>query len=56
MKISEIPTPAVIVMIDAMQKNIKKMSETANKYGVKLRPHIKSHKISQIAHSFQSKE
>ncbi|MFZ7102968.1 MAG: alanine racemase [Peptococcaceae bacterium] len=49
MEIYEIETPALLLDKQILLKNIKDMAEMAEKYGVKLRPHIKAHKCSQIA-------
>jgi D-serine deaminase-like pyridoxal phosphate-dependent protein len=45
--INELPTPAVVLDIDAMQQNIAAMS--AIHPGRRLRPHVKAHKCSGIA-------
>ena len=45
----EIDTPAVIVDSDKLQRNISAMAQFARKHGVKLRPHIKTHKMVEIA-------
>lgn len=42
-------TPSIIVDEDKVRKNIKKMAEIAKKRGVRLRPHVKTHKIPKIA-------
>ena len=49
MKISEIDTPALVIDLDVLEKNIKKMSRTCERYNVKLRPHAKTHKSVDIA-------
>ncbi|WP_029423055.1 alanine racemase [Alicyclobacillus macrosporangiidus] len=49
MHISELPTPAVLVDVDILRKNIEFMAATAKKAGVKLRPHIKTHKMKNVA-------
>lgn len=46
----ELDTPALIVDLDVMQQNIKQMQEKANKFGVNLRPHTKTHRTPAIAH------
>ena len=43
-------TPALIIEESRMQRNINRMSEMAGLAGVKLRPHIKTHKMPEIAH------
>ena len=47
--IDEIDTPALIVDLDAFERNVKKMAEFAAKNGVRLRPHAKTHKSAAIA-------
>jgi D-serine deaminase-like pyridoxal phosphate-dependent protein len=49
MKKSELPTPAVVIDVDILQKNIQIMADTARKAEIKLRPHIKTHKMPVIA-------
>ncbi|HIC87930.1 MAG TPA: alanine racemase, partial [Anaerolineae bacterium] len=46
----EIPTPALVVDLDKLHRNIDEMAERARKAGIKLRPHIKTHKTPIIAH------
>lgn len=45
----EIDTPAVIVDLDVMERNIRRMAELAAGRGIALRPHIKTHKSVWIA-------
>ena len=47
--IEELPTPSVIVDIDKMEHNINSWQAEVDKYGTALRPHIKTHKIPEIA-------
>jgi len=49
MRKHEIPTPALIVDLDKLHRNIDDMAERARKAGVGMRPHIKSHKTPIIA-------
>jgi len=42
-------TPALIVDVEALDRNIAVMAEMAMKAGVKLRPHAKTHKSVEIA-------
>ena len=44
-----IPTPAVVVELDQVTENLKKMIEETEKYGIFVRPHIKPHKSSYFA-------
>jgi D-serine deaminase-like pyridoxal phosphate-dependent protein len=45
----ELDTPAVYVDLDALEHNIATMQEQSRRWGVKLRPHTKTHKIPEIA-------
>jgi D-serine deaminase-like pyridoxal phosphate-dependent protein len=47
--LSEIPTPALIVDVPAMQRNIARMAEYFANRPCKLRPHFKAHKTPEIA-------
>src|SRR5271154_448603 len=49
MRRSDIPTPALLVDIDILDRNIAAMRESAAGVGVKLRPHVKSHKCVEVA-------
>ena len=42
-------TPSLLINEEKMRRNIVKMEEICKKYGVALRPHTKTHKISDIA-------
>jgi D-serine deaminase-like pyridoxal phosphate-dependent protein len=47
--IKKLDTPAVIVDLDIVEKNINAMSEVVKKAGIKHRPHIKTHKSTFLA-------
>jgi len=49
MKIDELPTPALIIDLDAVERNIAKMQEFVRSRGCEIRPHAKSHKSPFIA-------
>lgn len=49
MKIQDLDTPALIIDLDKLEFNIRDMADFARQQGVKLRPHLKSHKIPEIA-------
>ena len=44
MPMGEIDTPALIVVLDAFERNLRTMADFVAKAGVKLRPHAKTHK------------
>ena len=47
--IAEIETPALIVDLDVLDRNIAKMAEVARASRVRVRPHAKTHKSTAIA-------
>ncbi len=46
--IEALQTPAVLVDLDVLERNISRMADCARAAGVKLRPHAKTHKIPEI--------
>lgn len=49
MKKNEIPTPALVVDLPAMNRNIERMAKFCASGGALLRPHFKAHKTPEIA-------
>ena len=49
MKIAELKTPAFLVDLAKLKTNIHRMQERARRHGVRLRPHVKTHKTAEIA-------
>ncbi len=47
--IHDIETPAVIIDVDRADANIARAQADADKHGLKLRPHIKTHKLPYFA-------
>ncbi len=47
--INEIDTPGLLIDLDRVEKNLQQMQQKADQYGVTLRPHIKTHKIPELA-------
>ena len=45
----DLDTPALYVDLDALERNIARMQEQCRAWGVALRPHVKTHKIAEIA-------
>src|SRR5581483_9702138 len=45
----DLPTPALILDLDAFERNLKKMADYAASRGKQLRPHAKTHKCVAIA-------
>jgi 3-hydroxy-D-aspartate aldolase len=47
--IAEVETPALVIDLNALDRNIAKMAEFARVSGVRVRPHAKTHKSAAIA-------
>jgi D-serine deaminase-like pyridoxal phosphate-dependent protein len=47
--INDIPTPALILDVPTMERNIRRMAEFFAEGPTKLRPHFKAHKTPEIA-------
>ncbi|HEY6157123.1 MAG TPA: alanine racemase [Gemmatimonadales bacterium] len=45
----DLDTPALYVDLDALERNIARMQQQCRAWGVGLRPHVKTHKIPEIA-------
>lgn len=48
-RLSDLPTPALLVDLDRLDDNIRRMARRAAVLGVALRPHVKTHKCVEIA-------
>jgi 3-hydroxy-D-aspartate aldolase len=49
MAIEEIDTPALVIDLDALERNLRRMADFAARAGIRLRPHAKTHKSPDIA-------
>ena len=47
--IDQIDTPALVLELDAFERNMKRLQNAVSSAGVRLRPHAKSHKCPEIA-------
>ena len=47
--VANIDTPALVIDLDAMERNLRRMQAFANQHGVRLRPHAKMHKSGALA-------
>ena len=47
--IYDLDTPATLIDLDRLERNIREWQAVADRHGVKFRPHIKTHKIPEIA-------
>jgi len=48
MYVSEIDTPALIVDLDILERNLRRVADYAREHGLRLRPHTKTHKSTRI--------
>jgi D-threonine aldolase len=49
MRLAEVDTPALLIDLDAFERNLERMAAFARKAGVRVRPHAKTHKSPDIA-------
>lgn len=48
-KVNAIPTPAVTIELDILARNVRRVQDLLEACGLKVRPHVKTHKIPAIA-------
>ena len=48
MRIAEIDTPALLVDLDVMEANLRRVADYSQSHGLRLRPHTKTHKSPRI--------
>jgi D-serine deaminase-like pyridoxal phosphate-dependent protein len=46
---SDLKTPALVIDLDAFERNVRKMADHCRASGISLRPHAKTHKCAEIA-------
>ncbi len=49
MRLDELDTPVPVVDLDKVERNLRRMQDYCDAHGLKLRPHIKTHKLPQFA-------
>lgn len=49
MHISDLDTPALLIDLDIMERNLERVASYTKQHGLRLRPHIKTHKIPALA-------
>lgn len=49
MPLSEVETPALLIALDPFERNLRWMADPAEGFGVRLRPHAKTHKSPVVA-------
>lgn len=50
MRLADVDTPALIIDLDAFERNLTHMADLTKQYGIRVRPHAKTHKSPFIAH------
>ncbi|MDQ3907695.1 MAG: alanine racemase [Acidobacteriota bacterium] len=48
-RLEELPTPSLVVDLARVRRNAGRVAALANREGVRLRPHVKTHKCAEIA-------
>lgn len=46
--VNDLPTPALLLDLEALERNLDRMAGRAGRLGVRLRPHVKTHKCLEI--------
>lgn len=49
MPLGDVDTPALLIDLDAFERNVELMAKNIESYGIRLRPHAKTHKCAVIA-------
>lgn len=49
MSLAQVETPALLLDLDAFERNLARLAGAASRLGMRLRPHAKSHKCPEIA-------
>ncbi|HKX00149.1 MAG TPA: alanine racemase [Bryobacteraceae bacterium] len=49
MKVTDLDTPAVLIDVDVMERNLCRLASYCAEHKLKLRPHTKTHKIPELA-------
>ncbi len=50
LELERVPTPALVVDVAALDRNLERMAKHAREAGIGLRPHSKTHKCPHLAH------
>ena len=48
MHISELDTPALVIDLDIMERNLRRVGDYCKEHGLRLRPHTKTHKVPAV--------
>lgn len=47
--ISDLDTPAILIDLDIMERNLRKLADYGREHNIRIRPHTKTHKIPALA-------
>ncbi len=50
MRVEDLDTPALVIDLDVMERNLCRAAQYASERGLRLRPHTKTHKIPALGH------
>ncbi len=50
MRVETLDTPVPVIDLDRVEHNLAKMQAYADRHGLRLRPHVKTHKLPALAH------
>src|SRR3984893_11844280 len=48
-RVSDLDTPAILIDLDIMERNLRQLSDYSRQHGLRVRPHTKTHKIPALA-------
>src|SRR3954447_25186785 len=48
MRIEDLDTPALVIDLDVMDRNLRRVQDYASEHRLRLRPHTKTHKIPEL--------
>src|SRR6267143_6241935 len=48
MHVSELDTPALVIDLDIMERNLRRVAEYCSSHALRLRPHTKTHKVPAV--------
>src|SRR5215472_4630479 len=48
MHISELDTPALVIDLDILERNLRRVGDYCKEHGLRLRPHTKTHKVPAV--------
>ena len=49
LRVSDLDTPALVIDLDVMERNLRKLADYGREHDLRIRPHTKTHKIPALA-------